>query len=194
MLPSSIMTFMSFTQQPSTPLSVLVARDTACCMASSKPCSEMALSSVTLAMFIGCASPKLWFAADLIAARNVYCAKSLAAPFLSLAVPLRWSERPSAFLPLSPVSEPPASFARPLALSRAPSALSLLLSLGILVLQTSLSHRNHPYPIVARRTLKRIAQMHAREPLFHAVGRVEARKDTQMPVPAPATRVVSTAP
>src|SRR5215216_973521 len=66
MLPSSIMTFMSFTQQPSTPLSVLVARDTACCMASSKPCSEMALSSVTLAMVIVCASFKPWFAAHLI--------------------------------------------------------------------------------------------------------------------------------
>src|SRR5829696_4253821 len=52
MLPSSIMTFMSFTQQPSTPLSVLVARATAWLMASSKPSSEMALSSVTLAMLI----------------------------------------------------------------------------------------------------------------------------------------------
>src|SRR5215212_6404207 len=67
MLPSSIMTFMSFTQQPSTPLSVLVARDTACCMASSKPCSEMALSSVTLAMLIRLCLLKPWFAAHLIA-------------------------------------------------------------------------------------------------------------------------------
>src|SRR5215212_7704318 len=156
MLPSSIITFMSFTQQPSTPLSVLVARDTACCMASSKPCSEMALSSVTLAMLIRLCLLKPWFAAHLIAARNVYCAKSLAAPFLSLAVPLRWSERPSAFLPLSPVSAPPASFARPFALSTTPSPLSLLLSLGICALRTSLSHRKHPYPIDARRTLKRL--------------------------------------
>src|SRR5215208_2587492 len=58
MLPSSIMTFMSFTQQPSTPLSVLVARATASFMASSKPSSEMALSSVTLAMLMRLCLPK----------------------------------------------------------------------------------------------------------------------------------------
>src|SRR5918994_2922019 len=52
MLPSSIRTFISFTHAPSTPLSVLVARATAWLIASSKPCSEMALSSVTLAMLI----------------------------------------------------------------------------------------------------------------------------------------------
>src|SRR5215210_3224562 len=135
MLPSSIMTFMSFTQQPSTPLSVLVARATARLIASSKPCSEMALSSVTLAMLIGVCLLKPSLAAYPIALRDVYCARSLAAPFLSLAVPLRWSERPSAFLSLSPLREPAASFTRPLALSAAPSALSRLLSLGILTLQ-----------------------------------------------------------
>src|SRR5215211_8500701 len=52
MLPFSIMTFMSLTHAPSTPLSVLVARATAWLIASSKPASEMALSSVTLAMLI----------------------------------------------------------------------------------------------------------------------------------------------
>src|SRR5215216_3823382 len=52
MLPSSIVTFMSLTHAPCTPLKVLVARATAWSMASSKPCSEMALSSVTLAMLM----------------------------------------------------------------------------------------------------------------------------------------------
>src|SRR5215203_1035044 len=58
MLPSSIMTFWSLTQQPSTPLSVLVARATAWLMASSKLCSETALSSVTLATLIRLCLPK----------------------------------------------------------------------------------------------------------------------------------------
>src|SRR5918997_6113547 len=147
MEPSSIMTFMSFTQQPSTPLSVLVARATACPMASSKPCSEMALSSVTLATLIRVCLPKPWLAAHLMTARNVYCGRSLAAPFLSLAVPLRWSGRPSAFLSLSPLREPPASFMRPLALSTAPSAMSWRLFLGILTCPTLLPSHNHPYPI-----------------------------------------------
>src|SRR5829696_206435 len=57
MLPSSIMTFISLTQQPSTPLSVLVARATAWLMASSKLVSEIALNSVTRATLIRiCAS------------------------------------------------------------------------------------------------------------------------------------------
>src|ERR671912_540985 len=99
MLPSSIMTFMSFTQQPSTPLSY------------------------------------------------VYCTRSLAAPFLSLALHLRWSERPCAFFSLSPLRDPPASFTRPLALSRAPSALSLLLFLDILTLPKLLPISGNPYPI-----------------------------------------------
>src|SRR5215218_10786993 len=147
MLPSSIMTFMSFTQQPSTPLSVLVARAMAWLMASSKPSFEMALSSVTLAMLIRSCLPKPSLAAYPMALRTVYCARSLAAPFLSLAVPLRWSERPSAFFSLSPLREPPASFTRPLALSTAPSALSLLLFLGILTLLTLLPTYGNPYPI-----------------------------------------------
>src|SRR5829696_7897782 len=52
MLPSSIMTFLSFTQAPSTFLRVLVARAMPCWMASSKPFSEIALISVTVAMLI----------------------------------------------------------------------------------------------------------------------------------------------
>src|SRR5215208_904521 len=57
MLPFSIMTFMSFTHAPSTPLSVLVARATAWLMASSKPVCEVALNSVTRATLIRiCAS------------------------------------------------------------------------------------------------------------------------------------------
>src|SRR5215210_1297149 len=56
MLPSSIMTFWSFTQQPSTPLSVLVARATAWLIASSKLVSEIALNSVTRATLIASAS------------------------------------------------------------------------------------------------------------------------------------------
>ena len=54
---------------------------------------------------------------------------SLILPFFSLAVPLVWSARPSAFLSLLPVREPAASFARPLAVSSAPSFLSWLLLL-----------------------------------------------------------------
>src|SRR5215212_7713609 len=69
MLPSSIMTFMSFTQQPSTPLKVLVARATAWSMASSKPCSEMALSSVTLAMLMRSCLPDRSLAAYPVALR-----------------------------------------------------------------------------------------------------------------------------
>src|SRR5215217_8010470 len=153
MLPSSIMTFMSFTQQPSTPLSVLVARATAWLMASSKPCSETALSSVTLAMLIRLCLLKPSLLIRWPAQRfNVYCARSLAAPFLSLAVPLRWSERPSTFFSLSPLREPPASFTRPLALSTAPSALSLLLFLGILTLLTLLPTYGNPYPIFIKLT------------------------------------------
>src|SRR3954465_7324177 len=49
---------------------------------------------------------------------------SLTLPFFSLAVPLVWSERPSDFLALSPVTAPAASLALPLALSSAPSPLS----------------------------------------------------------------------
>lgn len=42
-----------------------------------------------------------------------YPAKSFAAPDFSLAVPSRWSDRPSAILPLSPFRQPTACFARP---------------------------------------------------------------------------------
>src|SRR5215218_9559928 len=56
MLPSSIRTFWSLTQQPSTPLSVLVARATASLIASSKLVSEVALNSVTRATLIASAS------------------------------------------------------------------------------------------------------------------------------------------
>src|SRR5215203_4862714 len=56
MLPSSIKTFWSLTQQPSTPLSVLVARATASLIASSKLVSEVALNSVTRATLIASAS------------------------------------------------------------------------------------------------------------------------------------------
>ncbi len=60
-----------------------------------------------------------------------YESRSLRLPFFSLALPFLWSERPSLFVLLSPVREPPASFIRPLALSIAPSFLSsLLLLLG----------------------------------------------------------------
>src|SRR5215217_7087665 len=52
MLPSSIMTFISLTQAPSTFLRVLVARAMPCWMASSKPFSEIALISVTVATLI----------------------------------------------------------------------------------------------------------------------------------------------
>src|SRR5919107_1775399 len=57
----------------------------------------------------------------------LYLSRSLALPNLSLAVPLVWSERPSAFFSLSPVTAPAASLALPFALSRAPSPLSWLL-------------------------------------------------------------------
>src|SRR5215217_5173459 len=63
MLPFSIRTFMSFTQAPSTPLSVLVARDTASLMASSKPVSDVALNSVTLATLMVIFLPNPWLAA-----------------------------------------------------------------------------------------------------------------------------------
>src|SRR5215204_1749008 len=52
MLPSSIMTFLSLTQAPSTFLRVLVARAMPCWIASSKPFSEIALISVTVATLI----------------------------------------------------------------------------------------------------------------------------------------------
>src|SRR5215210_256685 len=53
-----------------------------------------------------------------------YLKRSFSLPFFSLAVPLLWSERPSDFLVSSPVTAPAASFARPFALSIAPSLLS----------------------------------------------------------------------
>src|SRR5215211_5332277 len=56
-----------------------------------------------------------------------YLSRSLALPNLSLAVPLVWSARPSAFFSLSPVTAPAASLALPFALSSAPSPLSWLL-------------------------------------------------------------------
>src|SRR5688572_8720989 len=65
MLPSSIMTFMSLIQHPSTPLSVLVARETAWLMASSKLLSEMALSSVTRATLICSSASFLHWRIDL---------------------------------------------------------------------------------------------------------------------------------
>src|SRR5215208_6921185 len=52
MVPSSIMTFWSLTQAPSTFLRVLVARAMPCWTASSKPFSEIALISVTVATLI----------------------------------------------------------------------------------------------------------------------------------------------
>src|SRR5215204_3684749 len=52
MFPSSIMTFWSLTQAPSTFLKVLVARAMPCWTASSKPFSEIALISVTVATLI----------------------------------------------------------------------------------------------------------------------------------------------
>src|SRR5215212_2453985 len=56
------MTFMSFTQQPSTPLNVSVARFMPVLMASPKPLSETALISVTEATviaptFLSCSLP-----------------------------------------------------------------------------------------------------------------------------------------
>src|SRR5688500_1690935 len=56
MLPSSMLTFISLTHAPSTPLSVLVARATATLMASSKLVSDVALNSVTRAMLMVFAS------------------------------------------------------------------------------------------------------------------------------------------
>src|ERR687897_1276767 len=56
MVPSSMLTFISLTHAPSTPLSVLVARATASLMASSKLVSDVALNSVTRAMLMVCAS------------------------------------------------------------------------------------------------------------------------------------------
>src|SRR5918995_1208104 len=64
MLPSSIRTFMSLIQAPSTPRSVEVARLTPCLMASSKPVSETTLSSVTLATDI--CSPLPWLALSFL--------------------------------------------------------------------------------------------------------------------------------
>src|SRR5918998_1419665 len=58
---------------------------------------------------------------------DCYLKRSLTLPFLSLRVPLVWSERPSDFLVSSPVTAPAASLALPLALSSAPSPLSWLL-------------------------------------------------------------------
>src|SRR5215216_2806156 len=67
-----------------------------------------------------------------------YESRSLRSPFFSLALPFLWSERPSLFLPLSPVRAPPASFMRPLALSIFPSFLSsLLLLVGTVALLSS---------------------------------------------------------
>src|ERR671911_721908 len=57
MLPSSIMTFWSLTQAPSTFLRVLVARAMPCWMASSKPSLKIALISVTVATLIFVESP-----------------------------------------------------------------------------------------------------------------------------------------
>src|SRR5215211_1966167 len=59
MLPSSIMTFWSLIQAPSTFLKVLVALSMPCRMASSKPSSETALISVTLATLILLSHPFL---------------------------------------------------------------------------------------------------------------------------------------
>src|SRR5918993_5171743 len=57
MEPSSIMTFMSLTQAPSMFLKVLLARAMACWTASSKPFSEIALISVTVATVMVLAHP-----------------------------------------------------------------------------------------------------------------------------------------
>src|SRR5919112_2737552 len=59
MEPSWIMTFMSLTQAPSMFLKVLLARAMACWTASSKPCSEIALISVTVATLMVLAHPLL---------------------------------------------------------------------------------------------------------------------------------------
>src|SRR5215216_4342169 len=103
--------------------------------------------------------------------RNVvYCARSLAAPFLSLALPSRWSERPSVFFSLSPLREPPASLTRPLALSTAPSALSLVLFLGILALPTLLSSYDlYPIDIWLTRTSENAVKRKFAEVAFRAL-------------------------
>src|ERR687897_1071311 len=56
----------------------------------------------------------------------LYESRSLRSPFFSLALAFRWSERPSLFLPWSPVRAPPASFIRPLARSIFASSLPSL--------------------------------------------------------------------
>src|SRR4028119_1052687 len=54
-----------------------------------------------------------------------YGSRSLRSPFFCLALPFLWSELPSLLSFLSPVRAPPPSLSRPLALSIAPSSLSL---------------------------------------------------------------------
>src|SRR5918997_5401450 len=53
-----------------------------------------------------------------------YFRRSFRLPFFSFIFPRRWSARPLAFVSLSPVRAPAASFIWPLALSMAPSSLS----------------------------------------------------------------------
>src|SRR5215203_5683874 len=70
MFPSSMLTFISLTHAPSTPLSVLVARATASLIASSKLVSDMALNSVTRATLIFTCLPKPSLAAYLRASAD----------------------------------------------------------------------------------------------------------------------------
>src|SRR5215211_8720561 len=69
MLPSSIMTFRSLTQAPSTFLRVLVALAMPCWMASSKLVSEIALISVTVATLISSVESPLF----RMLAHDYYC-------------------------------------------------------------------------------------------------------------------------
>ncbi len=70
-----------------------------------------------------------------MASRLGYLKRSFSLLFFSLAVPLRWYERPSDFVASFPVTAPAASSARPLTLSIAPS----FLSCPLLFLPTRLS-------------------------------------------------------
>ena len=94
-----MLTFMSLTHAPSTPLSVLVARATASLMASSKLVSDVALNSVTLATLTELASlnPSLLL---------IYLICSLAGQKSNMTVirnPVDhfWMEARSFFLPLA---------------------------------------------------------------------------------------------
>src|SRR5215216_624843 len=72
MLPSSIMTFRSLTQAPSTFLRVLVARAMPCWIASSKLVSEIALISVTVATLISSVESPLFFGCSLTTTAYIF--------------------------------------------------------------------------------------------------------------------------